>query len=81
MDSAKIRTVAVVSPGHMGGGLGAALAAGGARVVATTAGRSARTVRLAAEAGLELLPTLDDVVAAADLVLSVAPPARGGHRP
>ena len=71
-----IGTVAVVSPGHMGGALGAALAAGGSRVVATTEGRSARTVRLATDAGLELLPTLDEVVAAADLVLSVAPPAQ-----
>jgi 3-hydroxyisobutyrate dehydrogenase-like beta-hydroxyacid dehydrogenase len=65
--------VATVSPGHMGGAIGRALASGGVRVVATTAGRSQRTVRLAD--GLELLPTLDDVVGAADLVLSVVPPA------
>ncbi|GAA2500796.1 hypothetical protein Ahu01nite_078190 [Winogradskya humida] len=67
-------TVAVVSPGYMGAGLGGALRAGGARVVATVAGRSARTGRLAGRAGLELLPTLDDVVAVADVVLSVTPP-------
>jgi 3-hydroxyisobutyrate dehydrogenase-like beta-hydroxyacid dehydrogenase len=58
----------------MGAGLGLALRNGGARVVATTAGRSARTARLAG--GLELLPTLADVVAAADVVLSVTPPGR-----
>jgi hypothetical protein len=46
-------TIAIVSPGHMGAGLGGALHAGGARVVATTAGRSGRTRRLAE--GLELL--------------------------
>ncbi|HKD99115.1 MAG TPA: DUF1932 domain-containing protein [Micromonosporaceae bacterium] len=64
--------VGVVSPGHMGSGLGGALRDGGARVVATVRGRSRRTERLAA--GLELLPTLDDVVAAADVVLVVTPP-------
>ena len=68
-------TVAVVSPGFMGAGLGGALLAGGARVVATVEGRSARTRRLAEQAGLELLPSLADVLAAADVVLSVTPPA------
>jgi 3-hydroxyisobutyrate dehydrogenase-like beta-hydroxyacid dehydrogenase len=67
-------TVAIVSPGHMGAGLGGALRAGGSRVVATTAGRSARTRRLAE--GLQLLGSLDEVVAAADVVLSVTPPAQ-----
>jgi 3-hydroxyisobutyrate dehydrogenase-like beta-hydroxyacid dehydrogenase len=65
-------TVAVVSPGFMGAALGAVLQAGGVRVVATLDGRSARTGTLAA--GLELLPTLTEVVAAADMVLSVTPP-------
>jgi 3-hydroxyisobutyrate dehydrogenase-like beta-hydroxyacid dehydrogenase len=67
-------TVAIVSPGHMGAGLGWALRSGGARVVATLEGRSARTGRLAAGAGLEMLPSLADVVAVADVVLSVTPP-------
>jgi 3-hydroxyisobutyrate dehydrogenase-like beta-hydroxyacid dehydrogenase len=67
-------TVAIVSPGYMGAGLGWALHEGGARVVATVRGRSARTRRLAGEAGLELLPSLFDVVAVADVVLSVTPP-------
>jgi 3-hydroxyisobutyrate dehydrogenase-like beta-hydroxyacid dehydrogenase len=58
----------------MGAGLGGALRSGGARVVATVAGRSARSRRLAEEAGLELLPSLQDVVAAADVVLVVTPP-------
>jgi 3-hydroxyisobutyrate dehydrogenase-like beta-hydroxyacid dehydrogenase len=66
--------VGVVSAGFMGAGLGRALLAGGARVVTTAEGRSARTARLAAEAGLEVLPTLAGVVAAADVVLSVTPP-------
>jgi 3-hydroxyisobutyrate dehydrogenase-like beta-hydroxyacid dehydrogenase len=69
-------TVAIVSPGFMGAGLGWALRTGGARVVATVEGRSERTRRLAGEAGLELLPSLFDVVAVADVVLSVTPPGR-----
>jgi 3-hydroxyisobutyrate dehydrogenase-like beta-hydroxyacid dehydrogenase len=66
--------VGIVSPGYMGAGLGWALREGGARVVATSAGRSARTDRLASDSGIELLPGLAEVVAAADVVLSVAPP-------
>lgn len=45
---------------------------GGARVVATVAGRSARTQELAH--GIELLASLEDVVAAADVVISIVPP-------
>lgn len=66
-------TVGIVSPGAMGSALGRAWAAGGARVVATVDGRSARTRELAH--GLELLPSLADVVAAANVVVSVCPPA------
>src|SRR4029450_1242596 len=69
-------TVGIVSPGYMGAGLGWALRRGGARVVATVDGRSARTGRLAAEAGVDLLPPLIDVVSVADVVLSVTPPGR-----
>ena len=65
-------TVGIVSPGAMGSALGRVFAAGGSRVVATTDGRSARTARLAE--GIELLPSLADVVSAADIVLSVVPP-------
>ena len=64
--------VGIVSPGAMGSAVGRALRDGGARVVATVAGRSPRTVALAH--GLELLPSLDDLVAAADVLLSIVPP-------
>jgi 3-hydroxyisobutyrate dehydrogenase-like beta-hydroxyacid dehydrogenase len=60
----------------MGAGLGWALREGGARVVATVRGRSERSRRLAGEAGLELLPGLFDVLAIADVVLSVTPPGQ-----
>ena len=56
----------------MGAALGRAWQAGGARVVATVEGRSARTRELAA--GLALLPTLRDVVAASTVVVSICPP-------
>ena len=69
-----MQTVGIVSPGAMGSAVGAAYRAGGARVVSTLAGRSERTRRLAEQAGLELLDDVDAVVAAADLVLSIAPP-------
>jgi 3-hydroxyisobutyrate dehydrogenase-like beta-hydroxyacid dehydrogenase len=67
-------TVAIVSPGAMGSAVGNALARGGARVVATLAGRSDRTRRLAAEAPIELLGDLGAVVRDADVVLSIVPP-------
>jgi 3-hydroxyisobutyrate dehydrogenase-like beta-hydroxyacid dehydrogenase len=56
----------------MGSALGRSLERGGARVVTTLAGRSERTAGLAE--GLELVESVDAVVAAADLVLSVVPP-------
>ena len=70
-----MRTVGIVSPGAMGSAVGNALLRGGARVVATVDGRSARTVELARRANLELLPDLESVVGEADLVLSIVPPA------
>jgi 3-hydroxyisobutyrate dehydrogenase-like beta-hydroxyacid dehydrogenase len=67
-------TVGIVSTGYMGAGLGGALRAGGARVVTTLAGRSARTGRLARAAGLDVLDGLDDVLAQAEVILVVTPP-------
>jgi 3-hydroxyisobutyrate dehydrogenase-like beta-hydroxyacid dehydrogenase len=60
----------------MGSALAGVWLAGGVRVVATASGRSERTHRLAERAGVELLPDLDAVVAAADAVVSVVPPGR-----
>src|SRR4051812_46831805 len=57
----------------MGSAVGRALQRGGARVVATLEGRSERTRTLAE--GLELLPSLEAVVAESDVVLSIVPPA------
>ncbi len=67
-------TVGMLGAGHMGAGLGWALREGGVRVVTTLAGRSARTAKLVADAGLEPLDCLDAVVETADTVLVVTPP-------
>jgi 3-hydroxyisobutyrate dehydrogenase-like beta-hydroxyacid dehydrogenase len=67
-------TVGIVSPGAMGSAVGAALVRGGAGVVVTLAGRSERTRGLADDAGLTVLASIDEVVAEADVVLSIAPP-------
>lgn len=69
-----MRTVGIVSPGAMGSAVGAAYRAAGHRVVSTVSGRSERTGRLAEQAGLELLPDLESVVAEAELVVSIVPP-------
>lgn len=67
-------TIGVLSPGAMGGALGRAWQMGGARVVTTVAGRSSRTQQLAQ--GLEWLDSIDAVVAEADVVVSIVPPAQ-----
>lgn len=68
-------TVGVVGAGSMGSALGAGWVEGGHTVVVCLDGRSQRTRSLASAAGLEELATLDDVVAASDVVVTVVPPA------
>jgi 3-hydroxyisobutyrate dehydrogenase-like beta-hydroxyacid dehydrogenase len=58
----------------MGSAVAHALAGGGARVVATVSGRSERTARLADRTEIEVLPELEAVLGAADVVLSIVPP-------
>ncbi len=69
------RTVAVVGTGDMGSAVGGALVRAGYRVVTVGEGRSASSRRLAAEAGIEGVPSLEAAVVAARLVLSIVPPA------
>lgn len=59
--------------GYMGSALGWALREGGARVVTALAGRSARSHDLAAVGGLEVLGSLDEVLAVSDVLLLVTP--------
>ena len=69
------KAVAIVSPGDMGHNVGKALKKEGLRIITSLAGRSDRTKGLAADAGFEDLPSLDAVMAEADLVLSIMPPS------
>lgn len=70
-----LATIGIVSPGDMGHAVGRALKVGGRRVVTSLAGRSARSRKFAEAAGLEDAGNLDGVIGAADLVLSIMPPA------
>ncbi len=65
----------ILYPGAMGAALGRLLASRGFPVVTTTEGRSRRTQQLCAEAGLRAVDTLEDVVRASDIVVSLVPPA------
>ena len=69
------QTVAVVGTGDMGSAVGGALVRAGYRVVTAGDGRGALSKRLAAEAGIEDVGTLEGVVSEAQLVLSIVPPA------
>jgi 3-hydroxyisobutyrate dehydrogenase-like beta-hydroxyacid dehydrogenase len=66
--------VGLVGCGSMGSAIGARLRDGGVRVVVALDGRSDRTRRLAAEAGVEDVGGLDVLVRDAAVVLSVVPP-------
>lgn len=68
-------TIAILMPGDMGAAVGAALRRHGHEVVTCLAGRSARTRALAERAGLRDLGSLEAVVGAAEMVLSILPPA------
>ncbi len=70
----RAETVGILSLGAMGSAVADALGRGGVRVVATTDGRSARTIALAARTGVELLPDGSAVIGEADVVLSIVPP-------
>jgi 3-hydroxyisobutyrate dehydrogenase-like beta-hydroxyacid dehydrogenase len=69
------QSVGILSPGDMGHAIGAMLHAHGLRVLSCLADRSARTRTLATKAGFEDLPTLEDLVREADMILCVLVPA------
>src|SRR5438045_2463334 len=73
--TAPSKTIGVLYPGEMGASLAALLRRRGHHVVATLASRGERTARLCREAEVAVLPALADVVRAADVVISVVPPA------
>ncbi len=69
-----IETIAILSPGDMGHGVGKALAEHGYEVITCLAGRSRRTRDLAATAGFRDVPSLEAMVLQADLVMSILVP-------
>ena len=75
MNNVPIGCIGIVSPGAMGAQIGRSLVASGSKVVVALDGRSPRSVDRAKAAGLENIGTLDDLVKACDVVLSVVPPA------
>ena len=70
-----IESIGIIGSGDMGHAVGAALKAGGKRVLTALDGRSQRSRRLAEAAGIEDAGGLPALVGAADLVLSIVPPA------
>lgn len=69
----KTTIIGVLGLGDMGSGVAGDLKASGFDVVSTLAGRSARSRERAAGAGIRLVASLTDLVAAADLFLSIVP--------
>jgi 3-hydroxyisobutyrate dehydrogenase-like beta-hydroxyacid dehydrogenase len=72
-------TVAVIAMGEMGSGVAARLVERGAVVRTSLEGRSASSAARARAAGVEIAPDDEALVADADLVLSIVPPARAGE--
>jgi 3-hydroxyisobutyrate dehydrogenase-like beta-hydroxyacid dehydrogenase len=71
-------TVGILSPGDMGHAVGRVLREHGLTVLTCLAGRSARTRELAAVAGFEDRPSLEDLVRDADILLSILVPSAAG---
>ena len=71
-----LETIAVMSPGDMGEGVGASIRGQGKDVVTVLAGRGAETRMRAERGGFRDLPDLDAMVREADLILSIMPPER-----
>jgi 3-hydroxyisobutyrate dehydrogenase-like beta-hydroxyacid dehydrogenase len=69
-----VRTVAILSPGDMGSGVGRALAERKFDVITCLAGRSEATIARAGRAGFRDVRDLDSLVSEADVILSILPP-------
>ena len=76
MNEAPAITIAILSPGDMGHGIGRVLREGGARVITCLRGRSQRTRSLAEGAGIAEVPDLDTVTQLADIILSIMVPGK-----
>ncbi len=70
-----VQTIAILSPGDMGHAIGRMLRRSGLDTITSLAGRSQRTHDLADQAGIRDVPTLEQLVVEADLILSILVPA------
>ena len=70
-----LETIAILSPGDMGHGVGKALVERGYEVITCLKGRSRRTRDLAATAGFHDAPSLEEMILRADLIMSILVPA------
>jgi 3-hydroxyisobutyrate dehydrogenase-like beta-hydroxyacid dehydrogenase len=68
-------TVAILYGGEMGAAVACVLRARGVHVMTTLAGRGAQTAPRSRAAGMEILPSLDALLARADIVISLVTPA------
>ncbi|HET8524822.1 MAG TPA: DUF1932 domain-containing protein [Thermomicrobiales bacterium] len=71
-----ISTVGLLSPGAMGHAIGGVLRQNGLRVITCLDGRSERSRALADKAGIEAVPSIEDLVDQAQILLCVLVPAR-----
>lgn len=71
-----LKTVAVMSPGDMGEGIGASIRGQGIDVITVLSGRSEVTRKRAERAGFREVPDLGTLIAEAELVLSILPPEK-----
>ena len=69
-----LKTVAILSPGDMGEGVGASIKEQNVNVITVLTGRSEETRKRSARAGFQDIVDLDALVTAADLVMSIMPP-------
>jgi len=70
----QLANIGVMSPGDMGQAIAARLKQSGLEVFAALSGRSERTKRLAADAGIGDLGVLQELVAKCDMIISVLNP-------
>ena len=71
----QIQTVGILSPGDMGQAIAAVLNQHGLRTIAALDDRSERTRQLAAEANIQDVGSLKQLVAESDVILSVLVPS------
>jgi 3-hydroxyisobutyrate dehydrogenase-like beta-hydroxyacid dehydrogenase len=69
-----IKTIAIISPGDMGSGIGKALVQKGYQVLTCLEGRSPLTKELAQKAGFQDTPNLATLLSQADCLLCIVPP-------